>query len=128
MPECTNLADLRRDISLDLDQIDLGHDLYARNFTFVSQSHDLLTKSDSSLGDLKTGPTASDPAFNSLYHLPDEAISENRVFRYHVILPQGVSRAESLIILIHGFNERTWGKYLPWAAHLVKKTGQGVLL
>jgi hypothetical protein len=128
MPDLKGLSALRRDISLTPDRVDLGEGLYAKNFTYVSLSHRLLEKIDSSLGDLKTGPTLDDPAFFSLYSQPDQAIEENRSFRYHLVLPVGEERAKSLIILLHGFNERGWAKYLPWAGQLVKRTGRGVLL
>ncbi|MDR1873112.1 MAG: DUF6051 family protein [Deltaproteobacteria bacterium] len=128
MRKFPELASLRHDFSLEAEQVDLGFDLYAKNFSFVSKNFELLQKIDSSLGLLKIGPTSNDPTFFPLYRLPDAAVTENQAFRYHLILPKGVDKAEKLIVLVHGFNERGWAKYMPWAAQLVKRTGQGVLL
>ncbi|MDR1577475.1 MAG: DUF6051 family protein [Deltaproteobacteria bacterium] len=127
-----SLARLRVDISLAPERVDLGDGLYVRNFTHVSQSHGLLgkgalAKSDASLGDLLTGPTSQDPAFFSLYHQPDQDILENQSFRYHLMLDEGV-KPRSLIFLVHGFNERNWAKYFPWAAQLVKRNQAAVLM
>ncbi len=58
----------------------------------------------------------------------DIQIIDNKRFVYHVFLPKGQKKIDKLIIMLHGFNEKTWDKYLPWALHLVKTTGKGVVL
>ncbi|MDR2422932.1 MAG: DUF6051 family protein, partial [Deltaproteobacteria bacterium] len=128
MPDFNGLASLRRDVCLDADQVDLGFGLCAKNFTHVSQGHRLLKYCDSSMNGVKTGPTRDDPFFHSLYNQPDVEIEENRVFRYHLVLPENGAQAKNLIFLLHGFNERGWSKYLPWAVQLAKRTEQAVLM
>ena len=63
--------------------------------------------------------------------LPDCAIRQNISFRYP-LLRGAVSRTsfrhKRLIILLHGLNERTYAKYLPWARELCRATGVPVAL
>jgi hypothetical protein len=60
--------------------------------------------------------------------IPDEQVEENNKFQYLLFLPRGTTKAKSVIFLLHGLNERTWDKYLPWAHRLVESTGSAVLL
>jgi pimeloyl-ACP methyl ester carboxylesterase len=53
---------------------------------------------------------------------------ENREFRYHVFLPGADRRSRAVILLFHGFNEKYWHKYLPWAHRLMARTGRAVIL
>jgi hypothetical protein len=47
--------------------------------------------------------------------IADSEINENREFRYPVFLPEGYKQTNRAIILLHGLNEKSWDKYLPWA-------------
>jgi pimeloyl-ACP methyl ester carboxylesterase len=76
----------------------------------------------------------------------DRDVTENRSFRYSVFLPTtgqprgatGVGPRDAkaavtagfdrAILLLHGLNERSWRKYLPWAHRLVERTGIPVIL
>lgn len=62
----------------------------------------------------------------------DAEVSENHAFRYPLLrghAPAGDStRARHLIILLHGLNERSYGKYVPWAYQLWRETGAAVAL
>ncbi len=58
----------------------------------------------------------------------DEQVDENARFRYPVVFPQGCRQAQSVILLLHGLNERSWDKYLPWACRLSVVTGSAVIL
>ncbi len=68
----------------------------------------------------------------------DRDVVENRQFRYPVFMPKSGGRAEEYaaatrrfdraILLLHGLNERSWNKYLPWAHRLVEQTGVPVIL
>jgi len=63
------------------------------------------------------------------YHeLSQQYIDENAEFLYPVLLPQGKRKYSSALIMLHGLNERSWQKYLPWAEYLVKKTKRPVIL
>ena len=53
---------------------------------------------------------------------------ENQTFRYAVFAPAKSEKFSEAIILLHGLNERNWGKYLPWAHHLVAQTQKPVIL
>ncbi|MFW6313936.1 MAG: DUF6051 family protein [Spirochaetota bacterium] len=63
----------------------------------------------------------------------DRDIVENREFRYSVFEPkidappQSASPARP-ILLLHGLNEKSWDKYLPWAVRLAEDTGRPVIL
>lgn len=58
----------------------------------------------------------------------DRQIRENQYFDYPVILPENARKFHSGIILFHGLNERSWGKYIPWAEFLASHTGKPVIL
>jgi pimeloyl-ACP methyl ester carboxylesterase len=60
--------------------------------------------------------------------LSDDNIEENKKFTYTVFVPKGVAQADKAILLLHGLNERTWEKYLPWAEELAKRTGRAIIL
>jgi len=62
----------------------------------------------------------------------DNQIVENIHFQYPLLRERGsVSsshRHGRVTLLLHGLNERSFGKYLPWAYHLWDKSGSPVLL
>lgn len=62
----------------------------------------------------------------------DCEIKENLEFRYPLLrghAPLGDhTRARHLIILLHGLNERSYSKYVPWAYQLWRATGAAVAL
>jgi pimeloyl-ACP methyl ester carboxylesterase len=58
----------------------------------------------------------------------DDQIKENKYFTYPVFVPRGVEKASKAIILMHGLNEKSWNKYLPWAYYLAEKTNRPVIL
>lgn len=58
----------------------------------------------------------------------DGTINENFTFEYPVFLPAGTARHEKAILLLHGLNERSWSKYLPWAEFLCRQIGRPVIL
>jgi pimeloyl-ACP methyl ester carboxylesterase len=43
-------------------------------------------------------------------------------------MPEGKGSVDKTIILLHGLNEKSWNKYLPWARDLVLRTGYAVIL
>ena len=58
----------------------------------------------------------------------DAAFVNNGTFRYSIFKPTGIRKANGCIILLHGLNERSWDKYLPWAARLAESTARAVVL
>lgn len=58
----------------------------------------------------------------------DKNIAENKSFSYPIFLPQSKSKNDKAIILLHGLNEKSWLKYLPWAYYLAEQTNRPVIL
>jgi hypothetical protein len=58
----------------------------------------------------------------------DGKIIENRKFKYPVFVPENGRKYNSLILLLHGLNERSWYKHLAWARYLCESTGKPVLM
>jgi pimeloyl-ACP methyl ester carboxylesterase len=58
----------------------------------------------------------------------DNRIQENKTFTYPIFTPDRNKRHDQAIILLHGLNERSWEKYLPWAEYLAASTGKPVIL
>ena len=67
------------------------------------------------------------PSEDSL-HVPDAHIGGNEKFCYIFLQPGNGEPCKDVIFLFHGLNEKKWNKYLPWAYHLLKETGKGVIL
>jgi len=44
-----------------------------------------------------------------------------------MMMPKNEERAKGVIMMFHGFNEKTWTKYLPWAHHIAQKTGKSII-
>jgi hypothetical protein len=76
---------------------------------------------------LRKNTFSKDYIFNVL-NKPDEKVDENNRFNYIVFKNQDSVKSKSAIILLHGLNERSWAKYLPWAYTLLKQTGKTILL
>lgn len=60
--------------------------------------------------------------------IKDICVEENRSFNYHILKPVETGNSKKLIFLFHGFNEKDWTKYLPWAERICKGTGSSVIL
>lgn len=58
----------------------------------------------------------------------DSTIKENQVFSYPVFVPKTTNPHNKAIILLHGLNEKSWLKYLPWAYYLAEQTNRPVIL
>ncbi len=59
----------------------------------------------------------------------DSRVMENSSFRYTVFAPRWSSKKlRDVIFLLHGFNEKNWHKYFPWALRLMEATGKTVIL
>lgn len=58
----------------------------------------------------------------------DPEVVENNSFEYEMVLPDGKEIVEKVVILLHGFNEKRWKKYRPWARQISNETGAGVVL
>ncbi len=58
----------------------------------------------------------------------DGQAEENRRFPYRLFSAQAQGPSRHLILLLHGLNERSWNKYLPWAKQLAVGTGATIVL
>lgn len=67
-------------------------------------------------------------SLHNTYAETDESITENKTFKYPIFLPNANKAQSKAIILLHGLNERSWVKYLPWAYYLVQATNRPVIL
>lgn len=63
-----------------------------------------------------------------VYAAEDMAVAENVDFSYPVYIPNSSSNYRKAIVLLHGLNERSWHKYLPWAQYLGDQTQRPVIL
>jgi hypothetical protein len=58
-------------------------------------------------------------------------IAENLDYRYPLLRSQGAGggeRSRHLVVVLHGLNERSFTKYVPWAYNLWRSTGAAVAL
>ena len=108
---------LKIKISLDEDLIQLGGGMSVHNFTFESRNTALLPE----------GHGPGEPS-GDILDVADALVSENASFRYHVFKPDRVRKSDGMVLLFHGFNEKHWHKYLPWAARILEITGKTVVL
>lgn len=61
-------------------------------------------------------------------HLRDIFVEENKAFNYQLIRPKNKPDRKKVVFLFHGFNEKDWSKYLPWAKSISENTGSTVIL
>ena len=65
--------------------------------------------------------------FKSL-QVSDADVLENQNFQLILLRPSSEFPIRKVIVMLHGLNEKSWDKYLPWANDLVRRTGAAVLL
>ncbi len=106
-----------------------------RNYEFNSLAYNLLS------GDEIYSCTNHDKTFtcrdikntrvagiDKLIDVSDINIAENRKFRYVVFKPASNEKFKDVVLFFHGFNEKYWDKYLPWAKKIAEDTGKLVVL
>jgi hypothetical protein len=69
----------------------------------------------------------SDIHLNEFMNDNDKLIQENSSFSYPVFAPRN-PESDRVILLLHGLNERSWMKYLPWAYNLADLTDSYIIL
>ncbi|MDR3204052.1 MAG: DUF6051 family protein [Deltaproteobacteria bacterium] len=122
---------LKKTISFEPQNIDLGDGLFVYNLDFVSQgspSDPQGTLLGPGIPEAIKAQLPKEVNLDSLFVTPDNEIIENKRFRYHLFRKGPKEDSSGLIILLHGFNEKRWDKYLPWAKALVERTSKSVLL
>jgi hypothetical protein len=126
---------LKDKINYEDDCISIDAHTNVFNETFVSKNFQILPGEDEYV--CKLHHTVTHDAYNfenpigsinEYLDLHDSEVKENQEFRYHIFKPVGVDKATDFILLLHGFNEKYWHKYLPWAQRMMEQTGKTVVL
>lgn len=103
-----------------------------RNFSFESKNRFLLPGGAGNSDDYEYIPNIPEDyepdVIQGMLNKKDTDIDENIHFRYHVVVPRNVQKSAGVIMLFHGFNEKYWSKYFPWAYKLCEMTGKAVLM
>ncbi len=114
------------------NEIDIDENLVIRNFTFESNYRFILPGGLGNNDDyeyIPSFPKDYEPdVIQQMLNKKDSEIAENIKFRYHIMMPKNIEKAKGIIFLFHGFNEKTWYKYLPWAKYIVDKTGKSIVM
>lgn len=117
------------------DLIQVSDQLTIRNFSFTSTNFHILPGDESydcavhhfhSNQHYSFG--TSPGVINEVLDVYDSQIKENTHFRYHLFMPGRQQKASELVVMLHGFNEKSWIKYYPWAERIAAQTGKAVLL
>ena len=99
-----------------------------RNFVFTSHNYNILPE-DSADDRIEGYDLKCETGImHEMLYVHDSDVKENISFAYHVFSPAGTVKAKQIVLMLHGFNEKHWHKYLPWAKHIVDKTGKTVVL
>jgi len=119
---------LKNKIDYADDQTIIPEVIEVRNFTFTSNNCYILPddSSDDVMGGY--GRECETGIMHEMLYVHDADVKDNISFRYHVFSPFGTEKAKKIVLMFHGFNEKHWHKYLPWAKHIVDTTGKTVVL
>lgn len=128
-----DLYNYLKDIENYIDnEIIIDEHLVIRNFTFVSNRQYLLPGGIDNSGNHEYTPvTLADyepDVIQEMLNKKDSDIEENIEFRYHIIMPLNQSKSKKIVLMFHGFNEKYWSKYLPWAKYIADKIGKAVVM
>lgn len=105
------------------------------NFDFSSASYSILPGEDhyDCFGhDFSSNYCYAFDASSGIVHdvldVQDSHIEENIHFRYHIFMPKGQLTSSKVVLMLHGFNEKSWSKYYTWAKRIVEESGKAVIL
>ncbi len=115
------------------NEIEVDDNIIMRNFSFESNYRFILPGGSGNNDDYEFVPSRIDQEYEpdiiqEMLNKKDAEIMENISFRYHTLSLKNGSKAQSIIFMFHGFNEKHWDKYLPWAKYIVEKTGKTIVL
>ncbi len=65
---------------------------------------------------------------NNYVNVKDNSVAENLSFDYQILTPKNAGKLKKVIFLFHGFNEKSWDKYMPWGAALAERLNCGIVL
>jgi len=60
-------------------------------------------------------------------HIQDVCVKTNQQFPFYIMQHGEARPAQKVLFLFHGFNEKSWDKYLPWGYELAKETGATIV-
>ncbi|MDR2834900.1 MAG: DUF6051 family protein [Bacteroidales bacterium] len=117
----------------DKDEILIDEEVVMHNYTFRSNYRSILPGGmDNNKDDfefrLGTSSKREADIINEMLNKTDAEIMENINFRYHTLSFRKNKKSDGIILMFHGFNEKTWTKYLPWAKYLMEHTGKTIVL
>lgn len=114
------------------NEIDIDDNLVIKNYTFESSSSFLLPGGTGNSDSYEYVPSMihdyEPDIIQEMLNKKDYEIGENKKFRYHIVMPKNSPKTNKIIFMFHGFNEKYWSKYLPWAKYVAEKTGKSILL
>lgn len=118
--------------SYDDNEVDIDDKTILRNFNFESKYRFILPGGAGNLDEYEypsgTEIDCEPDIIQEMLNKRDAEILENIKFRYHAIMPKSEAKSKGIVLMFHGFNEKHWNKYLPWARYIVEKTGKSVVL
>lgn len=125
---------LKKNINYEQDIISLSENIEVRNFDFESKATDLLLglhefecKEHNVIFENSNQYEFKLSYIDKTLDVDDSHVEENHKFRYHIFSNKS-KKAEGLVLMFHGFNEKYWHKYYPWAYKICEETGKDVLL
>lgn len=123
---------LKKTVNYTDNLIEIDENIVIRNFTFESNYRFILPGGLGNNDDYEYIPSTPEDyepdTIQQMLNKKDAEIPENIRFRYHMMMPKDVEKSKGIIFLFHGFNEKTWYKYLPWAKYIVEKTGKSIVM
>jgi hypothetical protein len=60
-------------------------------------------------------------------HIKDVFVEENKKFNFYILKPKSETPVKKVIFMFHGFNEKSWDKYLPWGKALCNNTKSAII-
>jgi hypothetical protein len=126
---------LKEIIKYEDDIIPIDDKSEIRNYDFTSSTHTILSGAQVyHCLEHRMTFTGNEPINTEIERIDknleinDTSISENRTFRYHILKPAKRDKFNEVVLFFHGFNEKYWDKYLPWAKKIADDTGKLVVL
>ena len=127
-----NFNHLKKIENYNDNEIEVDDNIVIRNFTFESSYRFILPGGAGNSDNYEYIPNSPEDyepdVIQQMLNKTDAEITENIKFRYHIMMPKGVVKAKGIILMFHGFNEKYWHKYLPWAQHIANRTGKSIVM
>lgn len=100
--------------------------LYVDNLEYQIKQINIIRKK---IQDLFTNDNNNDIHSLKIFSKTDLEVQENYKFIYPIYRRfHNKSKSNSVVIILHGLNERSWDKYHSWAKYIVTETGIPVIL